>query len=335
MLTNAQTFRVRLVRATGLSEAAISAAWPDWWSDEVDASPSAQAELRFSLARKLGLDARSLLDDDEPRFVWRDDAKYKNFTGEDERERPAISSFGISVGRLVLRGVVGGRSLKGVSAMELRQKILATQPFVRLQDMVGLLWAVGIPALHLRVHPLSAKRMCAMAVSTADRYAVLIAKDYQYPAATIFHLAHEVGHIALGHVQGESALVDMTDLEDRATNPDDEESAADRYALELLTGNPDFTVQKRGRGRSAKNLANEVLAQGAQNGIEPGTLALCYGYATGDWGIVQASMPHIYGESAPVWSFINRVANKNIDWTQLSDDNASFLRAVMGGVIGS
>ena len=39
----------------GLSDAAINAAWPEWWSEAAEPSPSASLDLRFSLARKLGL----------------------------------------------------------------------------------------------------------------------------------------------------------------------------------------------------------------------------------------------------------------------------------------
>lgn len=334
MPTDAQRFRLRLARATGLTDDAITAAWPDWWSDEADSSSSAQAELRFSLARKLGLDPGSLLGDEEPRFVWRDDAKYKNFSGSDQAERPAITSFGISVGRLLLKGVPEGRSIVGLDAVEIRNSILANQPFVRLQDLLGLLWGVGIPVVHLRVHPLAAKRMCAMAVAMGGRHAILIAKDYQYPAATIFHLAHEIGHIALGHVGQEGAVIDMADIEDRGKAVDGEEDAADRYALALLTGNPDFEVHKEGRGRNAVNLAGEVLKQGPANHIEPGTLALCYGYATGEWGTVQAAMKTIYTQASPVWMAVNRIANNEMEWENLSHDNASFLQAIMGGRLG-
>ena len=60
----------RRLQDVGLSGPAINAAWPRWWSEAAEASSSARAELRFSLARKLGLDPSSLLDESaEPRFV--------------------------------------------------------------------------------------------------------------------------------------------------------------------------------------------------------------------------------------------------------------------------
>lgn len=49
------------LRKVGFSSDAIEAAWPSWWSDDISASPSSRAELRFALARKLGLSAKPLL----------------------------------------------------------------------------------------------------------------------------------------------------------------------------------------------------------------------------------------------------------------------------------
>src|SRR6202790_1715811 len=90
---NASQLRKRL-KSVGLSDAAIKAAWPVWWSDAADASTSAQTELRFSLARKLGIEPHSLLEDKkEPRFIWRDEAKFKHLSGEGVLGHSEITSF--------------------------------------------------------------------------------------------------------------------------------------------------------------------------------------------------------------------------------------------------
>ncbi len=332
MPTNAQLFRVRLASATGLSDSAIDAAWPEWWSDAADASPSAQAELRFSMARKLGLDPRSLLNDETPCFIWDDAAKYKNFAGDPLREKPAITAFGTALTRMLIKGVDSHRSIDGFTAQSLRGNLLHSQPFIRLTDLLGLVWAVGIPAIHLKVFPLSAKRMCAMTVRVMDRSAVLLAKDSMYPASVAFHVAHEIGHIVLGHVENGSALVDMEDPAEREDLGDDEEQAADRFALELLTGDPEFRVAKQGRGRNAHELAEQAMKVGPLRRIEPGTLALCYGHATHEWQTVQSAMKLIYSEAIPAWSVTNRIAHSQLNWEQLSDESASYLRAIMGGI---
>lgn len=331
MANDADDFRIRLAKRTGYSNSAIQAAWPEWWSSAAETSPSAQAELRFALARKLGLDPRSLLDEEGPQFMWDDSAKYKNFKG-DERERLAITSFGTSVSRMLLNAIPTHTVLQGVDAAGLRASILASQKFVRFQDLLAFLWAIGIPVIHLQVHPLAAKHMCAMAVSINDRYVVLLAKDAKYPAWIAFHLAHEIGHIVLGHVERGSAVIDMEDPAELGNRGDEEEDAADRFALELLTGDSDFTVEKVGTGHSARQLAEQAVAIGEERRIEPGTLALCYGHVTGEWPTVQAAMPFIYREAIPVWKVTNQIAAREIAWELLGDENESFVRAVMGAI---
>lgn len=330
-MNESEKFRRRLTQKTGISDSAISAAWPEWWSTVADASPSAQAELRFSVARKLGLDPRSLFDEDSPHFMWDDTAKYKNFNGS-LKEQSVITSFGTSISRMLLKGLITRPLLDGVSAADLRALIMRERQFVRLQDLLALLWGIGIATIHLRVYPLAAKRMCAMAVSAHDGHAILLAKDSHYPAGIAFHIAHEIGHIALGHIAQDSAVIDMKDFTEETNEYDPEEIACDRFALELLTGDPDFTIGKIGHGRNAEQLANQVIINGASLGIEPGTLALCYGHATKEWATVQAAMHFIYTEPIPAWWVTNQIASTQINWSQLGDDNTNFVHAIMGGI---
>lgn len=332
MASDINDFKRRITRATGYSESAINAAWPEWWSKDAEGSPSAEAALRFSVARKLGLDPRSLQDDVGPNFMWDDSAKYKRFQG-DEAEHRAITSFGTSISRILSKGVNSKQSLVGYSAATIRESILQNSTFVRLQDLVGLLWSVGIPIIHLRVHPLAAKHMSAMAVSVNNDFVVLMAKDSQYPAPVAFSVAHEIGHICLGHINSGSALVDMGDsLDGNNDDKDNEEIASDRFAIELLTGNPDFTLRVEGNGNKPEELARQVMALAPELKIEPGTLALCYGYATNNWATVQNAFKIIYTQPAPAWMFINKTAKSQLDWESIGDDNGSFLQAVMGAV---
>jgi hypothetical protein len=328
----AATFRRRL-KQLGLSESAISAAWPEWWSEAADASASAQAELRFTVARKLGLDPRSLVDDAEPRFTWDESVKYKNFTGV-PGDRPAIASFGTALANLLLAATPSSTaSILGISAQELRAALLAQgRPFVELRDLMALAWGLGSPVIHLRVYPLAAKRMCAMSAMIHDRFAILLARDAAYPAPIAFHLAHEIAHVALGHVRDGSAIIDMTDPTDAsdAGQVDSEEAAADAYALELLTGQAKPQIVVQGPGRSARELAREAVIAGAKHHIEPGTLALCAGFVSHDWQLAHAALHYIYSGAQSVWEQINGFALRQLQLDRLPEESASYVRAVLG-----
>lgn len=330
MSTAAEREVKRQLKAVGLSEGAIKAAWPQWWSSDADASPSAKLELRFSLARKLGVDPRSLLDAEGiPRFMWRDEARFKHLSRESEQERAGISSFGRALGTLLV-GATEGTQLPKVEVLSLRSSVLSSQPFVRLSDLLSICWSLGIPVVYLRVFPQSRKRMAAMAVRVGERGAILLAREAQYPAQVAFYLAHELGHLFSGHIEGGRAIVDLADSHPPSTESDPEEQVADRFALELLTGSPEPVVATESKRYNAPGLASAVLRAGRELRIEPGTLALCFGYSTHQWALVNSAMRFIYRHPRPVWQDVNRVALQQLRMELIPEDARSYLRNVLG-----
>jgi hypothetical protein len=326
---SANNLKLRL-RRFGLSDLAIDAAWPAWWSDEADASPSARTELRFSLSRKLGLDPRSLLEEGEPRFVWRDIARFKHLAGETETEKAGITSFGAAIGSVVTDLITHRRDIRGVPASGLRMAILQSSKFVRLVDLISVCWSVGIPIIHLRVFPWPQKRMSAMAVSVGERAAIFIGKDSMYPAHVAFYVAHELGHIALGHLGAGAILVDMESNKLASGMDDPEEAEADRYALELLTGTGSPTVLTVGSKPTARGLAHAALTSAGELGIEPGTLALCFGYSTNNWRVANGAMRFIYSSPKPAWREVNAIATQQLPLQESPADTQSYLAALMG-----
>lgn len=315
------------LRRAGISRAAIEAAWPSWWNDEAANSASGRAELRFALARRLGLQAKPLLGE-RVEFTWSDEARFKHLATEGQAERALISSYGISIGRLLLRATPRTNKVDPVGATELRAAILSAHTYVDLQALIATCWAVGIPVIHLRVFPLEAKAMHAMVVTIDGRFAVLLGRDAAYPAPVAFTLAHELGHIFLGHLKGSSALID---LEDSATadGDDQEEGDADAFALALLTGSSEPDIRTSVDDFSAASLAEAVLEAGPRYRVEPGTLALCLAFKRSAWATANAALKRIYSEDKPVWREVNAIAGLELDWERIGDDGAHFLRNVM------
>lgn len=331
-MTNEAGRTKQRLKQLGLSDAAIDAAWPEWWSDSADPSPSARLELRFSLARKLGLDARSLVDEEgAPRFIWRDEARFKNLSGESDSERAAIASFGRALGSIVLGAGGARQAILPSNAMTIRNSILSSRPFVGLRDLMVLCWAAGIPVVHLRIFPLPQKRMAAMSVRVGDRSAVLLGKDSMYPAPIAFYLAHEIAHIALGHLSRETAIVDLESERLALGGADQEEDEADRFALQLLTGRTDPRVLPAPGAYNAPGLADAVLHSATALHIEPGTLALCFGYSTGNWAVANSAMQFIYSSAKPVWNEVNKLAFRELSIEQIPSDTRPYLQSVLGG----
>jgi IrrE N-terminal-like domain len=318
---------VKELKDAGLSDEAISAAWPSWWNDAAAASSSARAELRFSLSRKLGLSPRSLLGE-RVEFVWHDEARFKNLKVGDALQRGALASFGVAVGRLLLRGTQPVRSLEGIAASALRKAVLANREVVDLVGLLSACWGLGVPVVHLRVFPLRAKSMRAMIVEVEGRHAILLGRDASYPSPIAFTLAHEIGHAALGHVGSGKAIVDVGDP--AFEGEDEEEREADAFGLELLTGSARPTITTNTENFSARGLAQACIAAGPQRGIEPGTLALCVGYMSQNWATANAALKHVYVERKEVWRAVNALAERELSWGELGAESAQYLRILIG-----
>lgn len=332
MKTCSRSFKEEL-QGLGITKNAIEAVWPIWWSDEAERSVSAQAEMRFSVARRLGLLPKSVIGERQPEFVWRHNAKFKGLSKYGGSEQAALTSFGIALGRHLEKGVPESKTSLGNLAdpANIRKIVLSGSPFVSLPDICVVCWGFGIPVVHLRVFPLSAKYMVAMAVKTLHGFAILVGKDAVFPAPTAYHVAHELGHIAAGHLVESDAIIDLEELKEQS-DLDREEREANEFALELLTGQKSPSLQFASSPRSGLELAGAVNSASAKRQIEPGTLALCYGYKTSDWKTAYAALNHIYERKNDVWRFLNATATKQLDWTAYKDDEKAYIRAVMGAI---
>jgi hypothetical protein len=212
----------------------------------------------------------------------------------------------------------------------LRQTLLARgRPFVALQDLVALSWSLGAPVVHLRVFPWPQKRMAAMTVRVGESSFILMAKDAVYPAWIAFYLAHELAHVALAHLQDDEAVVDLDREGIDSDESDDEELAADTWALELLTGRARPVVDSLDGTRSARELARVALSVGPELGIEPGTLALLFGYTTNEWAVANGSLKGIYRTPSPVWRAINGYARQELQLEGAPPDTVEFISQVL------
>lgn len=316
------------LRRAGISKAAIEAAWPSWWDGALAASPSGRAELRFALARRLGLRSQPLLGE-RVEFVWNDEARFKHLTAEDEGARAAMTSFGMAIGKSLLQSVAEGPAMGAIDAARLREALLARRPFADLGGLVSTCWALGIPVIHLRVFPLDAKRMHAMVVQSNGRFAILLGHEARFPAQLAFTLAHELAHIMLGHLAGAPALVDLEDPA-MAAERDGQELEADGYALTVLTGSSDPTIETNIDDFNAPTLAQAVRRAAPVYRIDPGTLALCLAYRRQSWPVAMAALNMLYPDIGSLWQEVNGVAARQIGWDALTDDASDYLRSVMG-----
>jgi hypothetical protein len=318
----------RELSEAGIANAAINAVWPEWWSAEASESLSATAELTYTVARRLGLSPSALFDG-SPQFLWHDSTKFKNLGTTTDRDQAILASFGTAVGRCALSATPTVVFPSGTSPQSVRSAILKQARFVDVTELLAFCWVMGIPVIQLRVFPLQQKRMQAMTVKVEGRYAILLGYESEYYARVAYILAHEIGHILLGHLEHSDSLLDMDDPL-RADEPDGEEVEADRAALVLLTGRDDPRVIANTESYTARQVAQAAMAESDKNRIEPGVLALCLGHATGKWPETYGALKIIAPGAQQVGNQINQLAANQFDWEALSLANRDYLLQVMG-----
>lgn len=309
----------------GLSRELVAAALPDWWTVEEYGSASARTMVSMLLARRLNLDPESLLDDSLPvGFLHTGPVKFKHMKLGFGDRRDALVAFAKGIGRTLISAMPADLRQHQVPAdpLELRRLIFASgSSFVSFGDVLSVCWSLGIPVLHLRLFPARTKGVTAIAVRQGAHHAILVARESGPEAQYMFHVAHELGHIALGHLKHVSAIVDAdpTDLANRADElvDDEEERAADAYAQTLLSGNANFQVtpsNEFGFG-TAHELAQRAMQAGPPLGIDPGHIVMTYGYTTGAWPTAMAAAKLLPQQPGKPGTLVNRVL-----WGQLSSD---------------
>src|SRR5262249_44964823 len=169
-------------------------------------------------------------------------------------------------------------------------------------------------------------KMDGMAWVEGDRRAIVLCKNAKASAWLLFILAHELGHIALGHVGEDGALVDE---EVDRTSSDDEESAANAFALELLTSIPECQVFAVGGKAGARALAQAAYQAGANERIDPGHLVLNCAYQEGgDFFRIANAALNLLEPSGDAPRLVRQRMLAHLDRTKLSADTYEFILRV-------
>lgn len=253
---------------------------PDWWDDGEATVPATRSIAEFAISRFLGIPIASLRDPKaELTLPALSHAKLKlRKNTRAEKVAPGLAlaerAAHLVVGLLTegdeeptLPKFGGARK-----AADVREQILADAELVNMETLLEFAWSSGIIVLHLAEVPKGSKCFDGMACFVGQAPVIVLASRRKSPPWVAFHLAHELGHILLGHVTpGSKPLVDVG-LE--GETKDSHELEADRFALETLVGKrpPQPAVSMNG-----SRLAAWAQRVGAEQQIDPGSLVLVVG----------------------------------------------------------
>lgn len=319
----------RRLSEVGLTRAFVrKTALPSWWDDEVAANPAGYAQGLLLLSRHLGLDLRSLQDEAVPvRLRDFGVCKYKKRAEVTEDELALARVMATRAAQLAAEAMPEPPASFPTSAGEFRQQILDRgASWVGLRELLDYCWSAGIPVLHLDHFPTNARRPDGFAARVHGRPVIVLCLKKKHMAWQLFILAHELGHIALGHITDDGALLD--DRVDEASQ-DAEEKEANAFALELLTGRPDRQFVAGGRWPNAHELADCARQLGRQKMVDPGHIVLNYAHSMGNsfFAVGNAALNLLEPQADAVGEVRSKMA-ECLDWSRLPEDSSEFLMRV-------
>ncbi|MCO8310345.1 ImmA/IrrE family metallo-endopeptidase [Pseudomonas mandelii] len=311
----------------GISKRKLALLLPEWWTDEVEASPSGVQQAKVYLAKALSLRMRPF-SETPPRieFDLPADKRFKKSAKTSEADVNLAVALARSASRLALSALDTQFAPPPPDALAIREHLLLSgAPWVSLSALLDYCWSIGIPVIHLAT-PLLGRKMDGIAMAINGRPSIVLSNNRK-SGFLLFHLAHELGHIALGHVGANGTIVDDEIKKDGALDKDADELAADQFAIQLLTGNTHGNFKLQQLMKTAM-LARLAIQYGKDHKIDPTHIVLnCAHNDKRIFALCVSAANFIAGESTDqemVTDFVFRQLQEN-----LKDDSEHLLRKLI------
>jgi Zn-dependent peptidase ImmA (M78 family) len=208
---------------------------PDWWDDDLASDPGNRRLAELAISRTLKIPLAELVDADAALSLKRAaGVRFKRWKDAGEDKLAPAVAIARRVCELLLSCAknLPDLRLEGFTAEQLREQVMAQQQYIHFPALLRYAWDSGVPVVHLEELPKGSKRVDGMALMISGRPCIVLASSKRSPAWMIWHLAHELGHIAAGHLKDGDTLDVSIDFGSTTR----EEKEANSYARELLYG---------------------------------------------------------------------------------------------------
>jgi len=296
-------------------------ALPSWWDDEVALSKSGLQQAQMYLAHAFHIDLASLAQPHGPVNFQETQRKFKLSRNVAESDVSVSAHFATAMANLALVGFRADQGRVPQDPVELRTSILKTHNCVSLSALLTWCAQANIPVLH--IDKLPGKKMTGLVVREDGRFAIVLSKKGT-PAHLLFHLAHELGHIANGHLEGNGFVAD--EKIGGADVGDADEKEADAYAIRLLNGKEVSYRPSTGSViRSGAALYKAALSKATQEKIDVGHIILNFGNSQQSHALAAVALKSIPGEADGI-KVVNAAFFQALDSDKLSEDQFELLK---------
>lgn len=303
----------------GVTKAFARRLLPDWWDDSLAATPSALLQAQLIISSGMNFELRSLRDASAQIEFKAAQRKFKFSKAVDEPSIQLSAEYATGIAKLAIQAFKPSYFPPPPSALNIRNVLLLNHKCIDLSALLDYCNRIGVPVLHMPDLP--GKKMDAVAIRHHGRNAIVLCTKKVAPYL-LFHLAHEIGHIALGHLGTDDGT--LIDASITGNTIDADERAADSFAVQLLNGS-DIRYTSKQKYMTAVKLAEAAVTYGQQNKIDPGHIILNFAYAAQmNFALANAALKLLSSATTDT-SLVNKNLLSHMDLESLSDDQASLL----------
>ena len=302
---------------------------PSWWDDELNDKPFAVLEGAGYIADRLNLNLKSLLDETETvKFNHLPDTKFKRRSSKYNQYPDVAQALASRVVELIAFATEINFVSLPTNVKEIRAEILKLSPVINLTSLLNYCWNQGIIIAYFNNFPESKKikKIAGLIQWQSNSPVIILSSKYTQPSRLAFDLAHELGHLVLGHLQG-GLLIDE---EINSNRDDNEENQANKFATDLLLDNCGNSLLNN-KFYNHQQLVKKAKEKAKENPtVKPEFIILNHAWHNpNDWGFANKALDKLDPDRKGQ-QIINEYLADRINWDKLNDENYEYLERVLG-----
>ncbi|CAB5542446.1 TPA: ImmA/IrrE family metallo-endopeptidase [Klebsiella pneumoniae] len=303
---------------------------PDWWDEKLADTPSGRQYACLHLARMFSILPDSLKDGSEGVcFNFGGNHKYKHRQNVAENDLYIATAVAYTAAGIVASNFKVPYDASAVlDPLAIRAQILTKESWVSLDSLVTYCHSIGIPVVYLKCFPQAAKKMAGLALMSHGRPVIVLTQPQKY-GYMLFDLAHELGHIARGHLNAENGQCHI-DAKIENASTDNVEKEANEFAFQVISGQKSLRIVPTAGRLNGPGLARAAQKFGSDNHIDPTHIALNYGFAQNCWGAAVNAVKSLCAGEDSDQDFVRAMMKSGMDLENIHEDDLKVLENLIG-----
>lgn len=306
------------LKMAGIPKTYAKKVLPEWWEDEIALTDAGLQQAHLYFSRAFNLDLSSFLEGNFTPNFHSVEHKFKLNKNVTEADVSVGAHYVTAMAKIALTATSKDFVHPPKDPSVLREQILKNNEFVGLKELLEYCSNIGIPVLHIANIP--GKKMTGLAIRLNGRFAIVLSKS-AHPAYLLFHLAHELGHIAMNHLSKDGFIVDAKTSSNSGDDADENE--ADAYAIRLLNG-AEKKYSADGHITSGKQLYLAASTLASSIKVDVGHIILNFAKNNNCFNTAAVALKYLSGPENGN-HIINDYLFKTLNISSISDDQKHLL----------